>query len=145
MVIITCQSIAIEKCYNIYVATFAKSENDLISLLHYRYYVKIASTFSKYYLCTCGTEILINRTKTRIVSARSFARCLPPRGTINLSFTTTDDRNGSTCLWPPVARLASYSAADPRNDFSVCRAGTRTRKPYGWSPLGLHDFAPRTL
>lgn len=28
------------------------------------------------------------------------------------------------------SRLASYSAADPRNDFSVCRAGTRTRKPY---------------
>lgn len=59
--------------------------------------------------------------KTRIVSACSFAA-----KRINFSFTTTDDRNKSTCLWPAVARLASYSAADPRNDFSVCRAGTRT-------------------
>lgn len=54
---------------------------------------------------------------TRIVSTHS-SRCLSPRSMINFSFTTTDDRNESTCLWPPVALVSPLTALLIRETIS---------------------------
>jgi len=126
----------------IFLFKFARSENNLIWLL-YRYYVyvKIISVFNiKYYLYICNIQILILDEDVDLVSARNFTLPFAKRYNKLLIH-----NNGQQERIHVSVALASYDAADPRNDFSVCRAGTRTRKSYGWSPIGLHDFAPRAF
>ena len=63
--------------------------------------------------------------KTRIVS-HSFALLFAKKHDKLLIHNNRRQERIHVSVAARSSRLASYSAADPRNDFSVCRAGTRT-------------------
>jgi len=98
---------------SLYYLLFIKLKNHwLIKLFSQRYILCIVSKFWFWM-------------KTRIVSTHSFALLFAKKHDKLLIHNNRRQERIHVSV-ARSSRLASYSAADPRNDFSVCRADTRT-------------------